>query len=327
MRAVDDSARRRVDEAGWRDRVRGCLLGGALGDAVGAPFEGRTAVPPEYLDQHLSGPGPLIWTDDTALQVATAAYLARLGSWSDFDDDEHAVALARAWDAGPDRGYGPNPPCIFRTVLDGGDWRAAASESFGGLGSLGNGGAMRAAPLGALPAEVDVVAGLARRMAAVTHAHPVGQDGAALVAVAARLALAAPADGSLDPAAVVGTCLKSLHTAEMRGAVAAVSDTLELTSPVAASRVTGNGVAADESAPAALSAFLHHPREPLQAIRFAALMAGDADTVAAVAGSLAGAAAGARALPADLLDRLEGRSVIEEVAEALAVRTRPAVHT
>lgn len=325
--AADATGRHPGDEATWHDRVRGCLLGGALGDAIGAPFEGTAAVQAGRLDRLLRGPTVLTWTDDTALQVATAAYLAGLERWSAFDDDDHARALARAWAAAPDLGYGPNPPRIFRTVLDGGDWRAAASESFGGTGSLGNGGAMRAAPLGALPADLDVVAGLARRAASVTHAHPVGQDGAALVAVVCALALATPADRPLEPSAVVARCLGFLETTEMRDAVAAVPDTLELAAPVAVSRLTGNGVAAHESVPAALAAFLRHPREPLQAVRFAVLMAGDTDTVAAVAGSLAGAVAGARALPVRLLDRLVDRSVIEQVAGALSARTAPAVHT
>jgi poly(ADP-ribose) glycohydrolase ARH3 len=323
----DHDGLRPTDGPGWRDRVRGCLLGGALGDAVGAPFEGRAAVRPEQLDRLLDASTPLTWTDDTALQVATAGYLAGLSSWSGFDDDAHAHALARAWQAAPDRGYGPNPPYIFRTVLAGGDWRAAACESFDGKGSLGNGGAMRAAPVGALPVDLGAVAGLARRMAAVTHAHPVGQDAAVLVAVAARLALAAPVDEALDPAALVAGCLRRLDTAELSDGVAAVPDTLGLAGPVAVGRVTGTGVAAHESVPAALSAFLHHPREPLQAVRFAVLMGGDTDTVAAVAGSLAGSAAGARALPGHLLDRLEGRSMIEEVADALAARTGSGVHT
>jgi ADP-ribosylglycohydrolase len=52
-------------------------------------------------------------------------------------------------------------------------------------------------------------------------------------------------------------------------------------------------------------------------------MGGDTDTVAAMAGSIVGAATGARALPSDLLARLEDRVGIEQVADALAARTWP----
>ncbi|HEX6233047.1 MAG TPA: ADP-ribosylglycohydrolase family protein [Jiangellaceae bacterium] len=62
----------------WRRRVRGCLLGGALGDALGAPFEGRPVVAPDELRAWVDSDRPLRWTDDTALQVALADYLAGL---------------------------------------------------------------------------------------------------------------------------------------------------------------------------------------------------------------------------------------------------------
>ncbi|MFW6091531.1 MAG: ADP-ribosylglycohydrolase family protein, partial [Actinomycetota bacterium] len=58
--------------ASWRDRVRGCLLGGALGDALGAPFEGVRAVDGTDWERLITSARPLAWTDDTALQLALA---------------------------------------------------------------------------------------------------------------------------------------------------------------------------------------------------------------------------------------------------------------
>lgn len=312
-----------VDPATWRDRIRGCLLGGALGDAIGAPFEGWATVDAEPLDRHLASSTALTWTDDTALQVATAEYLADLEASSSFDDDTHARALAAAWERDPERGYGPNPPYLFRTVLSGGDWRAAAMESFGGTGSLGNGGAMRAAPVGALTADIGVVARLARRMAAVTHAHPVGQDGAALIAVATSLALRVPPGDTVDGEGLVAHCLSELDTPTVRETVALVPGTIGSHGPEETARLTGNGVAAHEAVSASLAAFLHHPGDAVAAIRFAVRMGGDVDTIAAMAGSIAGAATGAGSLPDGLLRRLEGRADIERVADRLAERTPP----
>jgi poly(ADP-ribose) glycohydrolase ARH3 len=106
-------------DAAWLDRVRGLLLGGALGDALGAPFEGAAEVDPSRLDRLVESDDPLCWTDDTALQLALAEHLADSGADDEVDDDELAVVLARAWQAEPWRGYGANPPRIFASVLAG----------------------------------------------------------------------------------------------------------------------------------------------------------------------------------------------------------------
>jgi len=68
-------------------------------------------------------------------------------------------------------------------------WRVASIAAFGGEGSMGNGGAMRAAPVGAYFAgDLEQVVDEARRSAEPTHAHPDGQAGAIAVAVAAAIA-------------------------------------------------------------------------------------------------------------------------------------------
>jgi poly(ADP-ribose) glycohydrolase ARH3 len=308
----------------WQGRVRGCLLGGAVGDALGAPFEGWPTVAGREVDRWAASDRRLSWTDDTALQLALAGYLAELESPTDFDEDRLAREFARVWHDEPWRGYGANPPTIFRTVLSGGDWRAAARSSFGGRGSLGNGGAMRAAPIGVLPADPDLLAAIARRSAAITHAHPVGQDGAVLIALAAQAVLVRRGDGrTVDPAGLIDTVASYLETPELRRAVDMVRETLDVAAPRAVGRAIGTGITAHEAAPAALSAFLHHPADPMAAVRFAITMGGDTDTIAAMAGSLAGAASGATSWPPAVLDRLERRDHIEQVAQALADRTYP----
>lgn len=304
----------------WRARVRGCLLAGALGDAVGRPFEGRWAVSERAVGDVVSGAAPLTWTDDTSLMLALAEYLAGLQGPGDLDEHALARSFARAWRAEPQRGYGANPPRIFAAVLSGGDWRALAQESFGGAGSLGNGGAMRAAPVGALPVSAQDAGDVARRTAAITHAHPDGQDGAALIAVAAWVCLRTRPD-QLDVAALLSTVAGNLRSPRLVTAVDAVAASLGEDEPADVARRTGTGIAAAEAAPAALSAFLHHPDDPVAAISFAVAMGGDTDTVATMAGCLAGALVGERGLPRGLVARLEAATRIGGVADALAGRT------
>ena len=86
----------------------------------------------------------------------------------------------------PARGYGGTARGILTRLSAGEQWREVAPSVFDGSGSMGNGGAMRAAPIGAFFFEdVARVVDEARRSAVVTHAHREGQAGAIAVAVAA----------------------------------------------------------------------------------------------------------------------------------------------
>jgi ADP-ribosylglycohydrolase len=105
--------------------------------------------------------------------------------------DSHllADAFARRYRSDPRRGYGGGAHAILQALVDGVPWTAAARMVFDGAGSMGNGGGMRSAPVGAYFADdLDRVVEEARASAQPTHAHPDGQAGAIAVAVAAALA-------------------------------------------------------------------------------------------------------------------------------------------
>src|SRR5262249_4732021 len=78
-----------------------------------------------------------------------------------------------------------------------------------------------------------------------------------------------------------------------------------------------NGAFVLESLPAALWCFLHSPEDLEEVVVTAANGGRDADTVAAMAGTLAGAYLGDRALPARWLDDLEDRVRITALADGL----------
>ena len=304
----------------WPSRVRGCLLGGALGDALGRPLEGAPAVTPAQVDRSWNA-ASLRWTDDTALMVALAEHLATAASHHDLDLDELAVAYAREWAAQPQRGYGAGPPRVFETVLRGGDWRAVAGGAFAGSGSKGNGAAMRAAPCGVVDGTPTRRAAMATAAASVTHTHPDGTDGAVVIAAATRACLTHPLGTALDLDDFLTTCLSEVSSPTMQAAVARVPDTLKVSDPSVVARHTGNGILAAEAVPAALSAFLHHADDPVRVLWFAVSMGGDTDTIATMAGCLAGALHGQTGFPERSVARLEQRDRILAVADLLASRT------
>lgn len=129
-----------LDPAQVQDRVRGALLGGACGDSLGAPFEGRHVVDEAEFAVHRYGANPLVHTDDTAMTLVVARHVIdRHPGGQGLDVDELARALAGRWRAEPWRGYGTGPVQVFRALLLGVDWRRTASELFDGSGSCGNG--------------------------------------------------------------------------------------------------------------------------------------------------------------------------------------------
>lgn len=128
-------------------RWRGALLGTALGDAVGAPFEGWPGVARDEVQRWLRADDPLTWTDDTAMTLGLARSLAACEGEVDLQHlgDTFAAHLR----AEPWRGYGAGPPQIFRAAQRGTHYAEAAAAMFGGSGSFGNGAAMAGAMVGA----------------------------------------------------------------------------------------------------------------------------------------------------------------------------------
>jgi poly(ADP-ribose) glycohydrolase ARH3 len=297
------------------DRCRGGLLGVALGDALGAPFEGRARVGADAYERWAAAPEPLRWTDDTAMTIGVAESLIACGG---VDGAHMAGVFAEHHDAEPWRGYGPGPPRIFAALRAGARWDEPATALFEG-GSFGNGAAMRVAPVGLYAAgDPARAADLARETARITHAHPLGRDGAAVQAAAvAWLAGGGTPAGLLDAVADVA------ETAQFRQRLAVVDGLAPDASVRAVVAALGHGVAALESVPAALHAFLRAADDVPSTIRGAVLLGGDADTIAAMAGALAGASLGVGALPQGWLARLEAADRLTALADQLAAAIGP----
>ena len=299
-------------------QIRGSLLLSACGDALGKRFEGAPVVDPAAVDEWLATPpDTLCWTDDTAMALVLAEHLVSTGG--SVDPDRLATEFAAAWAAEPGRGYGTGTAAALHQIRQGAPWSRVAAALFDGHGSLGNGGAMRVAPVGLVPGRpLTVVAAAARRSAAVTHAHPQAQDGAAVQAVAVAIA-ARTAPDPVDPDALVAQLAVHAHTAEFRTALQRITALLRHgPDPHRVAAEVGNDVTALASVPAALAAYLCHPDDPAAAIRFAINLGGDTDTIAAMAGALSGARLGDGAVPAAWLRRLEAADRIGALAGELA---------
>ena len=299
------------------DAVAGALLGTFVGDALGMPYEGMapTAVP-ERLDMVEARRGRGTYTDDTEMMIVLAESLLEHGS---VDEERLAQAFVERFD--PSRGYGAGTLEVLAGWRRGVPVDTAAQRLFGGEGSLGNGAAMRIAPIAVLFADSpDELQDQAERSARLTHAHPLAVDAATVQAAAVAAALR----GEDLLAAARATAKQSVMRRQLDRVAALVGSRL---GPEHAGDLLGNSALGHESVPTAIFAVASHG-EFEQAVSFAVRCGGDTDTLGAMAGALAGAAFGRTAIPARWLDALEngprGRRYVELLADALvATATRP----
>ena len=284
------------------ERHLGCLLGEAVGDAVGAPYEGLPADFVYYefgpIHELLAAPDAdaLRYTDDTQMMIAVAEALAETGQ---IRPDDLARRFAAAYE--PERGYGQGARRILEAIRDGGDHDRLAEEIFPG-GSFGNGAAMRVAPVGLFfSRDLGKVVEQARLSAVPTHRHPLGIEGAELLAVAVALATQGP---PLDRAAFFGELESRCRSEEFRWQIHAARK-LRARHSVG---FLGNSLPAHRSVVTAIACFSTSPDSFEGAIAKAVALGDDTDTLAAMAGAIAGAHLGIEAVPARWLDRLENGS-------------------
>lgn len=174
----------------------------------------------------------------------------------------------------------------------------AARTLFSGQGSFGNGAAMRIAPVGLFFHGSPDLYDEARLSASVTHAHPIGMDGAAVLAWAVAQAV------KLDPGEPFPFedfsrgLVDFARTPERQDKIALVRALIaEDVPPRNAARRLGRTVAMHESLPFALYAFLRHPRSFEEYLFCAILNGGDRDTLGAMACAVSGAYLGVEAIP------------------------------
>jgi poly(ADP-ribose) glycohydrolase ARH3 len=261
----------------------------------------------------------LRYTDDTQLTIALTLTLL------DDPSVDQAGFVRRILEVYEDgRGYGRGMRTLVARWREGVDPSAAVTSVFP-EGSYGNGAAMRTAPVALRwPDDPETRADVARRQAMVTHAHPVGIDGALVMSEAVALA----ATRGVFGAAEVVEAAEAARTAQVREPCELAAAWVERwTDPEvtlsAVADALGNGVTADTSVPAALWAAATG-QQTVEVMSLALGLGGDADTIAAMAGAIHGAAVGRDGIPHDWIVRFEdgewGVTRLLELARRLAAQ-------
>ena len=286
-------------------RASGCAMGAAIGDALGAPFEfgPAGAFSKRYPDPVLGGLGEMQgggsfgwaageFTDDTQMAIALAESLIENNGFS----PEDLWARWRTW-AETAADVGITTSAALRSVVHQG---AAASAHHEVGRSGGNGATMRVWPIGIAAAAREDGAALVRRVAyaqgALTHFEVDAAWGAVLVAETIRgLIVGESLDDALD--AAVG--LLTPAAAELFGDLVSADW-----------RPGTHGAPSNGSVWGCVAQAVWAVRSAddfAGALRLAIDLGGDTDTVASVAGALAGARYGVQAIPSRWATYVHGR--------------------
>jgi len=306
------------------DRLVGCLLGQALGDALGFVVEAEAPeVAQRYVgDWLLAGRAGERgrarfafgqYSDDTQLARALLLSVRDARGWS---PSAFAGRVAELFRERRDVGAGTGTRAAATRLLAGASWQESGTPA----PYAGNGSAMRVAPLGVLMGhDTQRLRAAASQQSRITHLDPRCTAGSIAVAGAVALALA---PGELDARAFLATLAGWVagEDASVAAAVLGVSAWLDLPPEAAARRLRAarldpthqdawQGISAlvTPSVAWSLYAFLRSPDDYWSAVCTAIAVGGDTDTMAAITGAIAGARLGLPALPEQLVARLNDR--------------------
>lgn len=273
-----------------KDRIKyakRALDGIALGDCFGETF----FVPDEIALQRIKDREilnePWSFTDDTVMAIGIYRILEKYGK---IDQDELAKVFAENYALDWHRGYGGTAHSILRSIGEGVDWREAASGAFDGMGSMGNGGAMRVAPIGAYFADdMDKVLHYARASAEVTHAHMEGIVGAMAVAAAAALLLNKKLGRYFgEGEAFLRDVAEKLPESDTKYKILAAVPIKKESSMDFVVSVLGNGImlTAQDTVPFCLWCAAYYYTSVEEALWVAVSALGDRDTICAIVGGM-----------------------------------------
>ncbi|GAB3501884.1 ADP-ribosylglycohydrolase family protein [Emticicia fontis] len=166
--------------------ARKSLKGISIGDAFGDSFFGKEEEIIMVIQQHKIPSTQWEFTDDTVMAIALYQSLER---YRVINQDFVAQQFKENYFKDINRGYGPSMHSFFREIKEGKHWRDISYSKFEGMGSMGNGGAMRAGVIGAyFFDDLEEVKTQTKLSCEITHTNIEAIEGAKAIAIATALA-------------------------------------------------------------------------------------------------------------------------------------------
>jgi len=267
------------------------LVGEAVADALGMPFETRLASDPmllswrgDYLPSEYHQLTPGQWTDDTMMAKMLTESLYICGG---FYPRDVANRYLHWYIAGDTRGMGKTTKASLQRLKEGFRWTDSGID-----GSEGNGTAMRAAPMGAFYHDDPLtVSEFARMESRITHKSVEAREGSA--AVALMVAFIWQGVPKFD---LIEATLDFLSNSKIKDKLIILGKTKDRLSLPEAFSVFGTKSHVTQTVPSAAAAFMLTDSYE-DAVMAAIRAGGDTDTTAAIAGAMAGSYYGFEAIP------------------------------
>ncbi|MBR1483844.1 MAG: ADP-ribosylglycohydrolase family protein [Ruminococcus sp.] len=334
-----------------QDKIRGSLIGGAAGDALGyaVEFQNESEIFKRYsggIRQYaLDRRGLAVISDDTQMTLFTACgILNALNHQTNMEDevlkayfewlDTQEIPFAKR---GKKAGVTPlwDVPELFVPRAPGITCLSAlrSTRRFGKCSnnSKGCGGVMRVAPAGMLRGDISELDALGGACAYMTHQHPLGYMPAAVLAhIVNRIVF--PERKLTLREIVLDSCdtLAEIYpgqpgVAELTALLQRAIDLSENSRPDLENiHALGEGWVGDEALAIAVYCCLRHEDDFSAALIAAVNHKGDSDSTGAITGNILGAWFGCDAMDTQWKQRLELSDLILSIADALAAAAEKA---
>lgn len=289
------------------DRVENAKLalkGLSVGDAFGESFFCEN--PLLKIQNRLFDAENAYFTDDTIMGIGIVETLER---FNEIEQDFLAYALAKNYFLDENRGYGATVRTILKAIHEGEHWTILAPKAFDGMGSMGNGAAMRVAPLGAFfYDDIEKLLIEAEKSAVVTHSHIEAIEGAKAVALAAaKASLLKQSNCNIEANDFLDFILKHLKESDTKAKINKslhISNSYHIDTVV---NILGNGLkmTAQDTVPIALWCAAHNLNNFENALWRAVEALGDRDTICGIVASIVIMKTGLEIVPQQWLNKIE----------------------
>ncbi|WP_165872134.1 ADP-ribosylglycohydrolase family protein [Tenacibaculum sp. M341] len=278
------------------------LTGISIGDAFGDSFFRNRDEVEIALSNKTIPETQWRFTDDTIMAIPILQSLEEFG---EVNQDFIAVKFAENYEKDRHRGYGPSMHRKLMDMKGNTDWLSISKSSFNGSGSMGNGGAMRVALIGAYFYDnLDKVSEQAKLSSEITHYNNEAIAGAISVAIATALCTETK---NIDKDVWLDTIIEYTPESDLKYKIKKIKTLPKSYTINTIVTALGNGtkMLAQDTVPIALWSIYHHMNNFETSLWKTVSALGDRDTTCAIVGGISIMNSKDECIPKNWMDEVE----------------------